>query len=119
MTHWTPPNRGKTSTGTTATTGTLPTMSTPTACVVPANGGTAVPRKSGKNVDPTGGGKGIRNNKALPSPPPTYGPTGIRSTRMFHGPGCPDCGTTSLRTMPSAFGPQDQFRAGAKSVRGN
>lgn len=113
--HWTPPTPGKTSTAPLSS-GQFPTMGRPTggvSYVRPQAGHTASRQGLAKSSDPTIKNKANRSNRQL-NPSQTYGPTGIVTVkRSYHGPGCPDCATTSSRTMPSAFGPQDQFRGGA------
>lgn len=117
MTHWTPPNRGKSDVtssvnvgmggGTTLFSGALSR---------PADGGTSRPRGGGKGEDPTIKDKSHRSQRTTSSSE-TYGPAGVVMVcRSYHGEGCPDCGNGKpMRTMASAMGPQDQFRSGSQT----
>lgn len=115
-THWTPPNRGKTSVSTPLSTGQFPTMGDELHNVrwIRPEAGQSVSRK---NMSKSGGnetGSNTHRSHRLTSTAETYGPTGVvQVKRALHGPGCPDCATTSRYRMPSAFGGQDQFRSGA------
>lgn len=110
--HWTPPNRGKVNVVTSLDYGMGCGTHTAGASAVPVTNGTTVARGGGKSADPTAGGKGTRTNRLNTGE--RYGPTGVvQVARHYHGPGCPDCsGSRSVRTVPSAFGAQDNFRSG-------
>ncbi|MFH9731913.1 hypothetical protein [Streptomyces sp. NPDC017260] len=116
MTHWTPPNKGKTSTSSALSTGQFPTMGDElhrVSWIRPQAGQSASRQglaKSGGNTY----GQNTHRSQRLASTGETYGPTGVvQVKRSLHGAGCPDCATTSHYRMPSAFGSQDNFRAGA------
>lgn len=120
--HWSPPNRTTTSTGTALSRGQFPTMGDEMHRVtwVRPDGGQSTSRQGiSKSGDPTGGGRTRRSHRQT-STAETYGPTGVITVhRVFHGPGCPDCATSGRYRLPSAFGEQDQFRAGkATGYRG-
>lgn len=116
--HWTPPNRGKTSTGTPLSTGQFPTMGDEAhrvSWIRPEGGQTA----SRQGLAKSGGneyGRNTHRSNRVTSAAETYGPAGVvQVKRALHGPGCSDCATVNRYRMPSAFGSQDNFRAGADS----
>ncbi|MFE4527068.1 hypothetical protein ACFRMO_07705 [Streptomyces anulatus] len=117
-THWTPPNRGKTSTSTgSLSAGQFPVMGDElhnVRWIRPQTGQTASRSGMSKSGGNETGSASAHRSQRLASTADTYGPTGVtRIKRALHGPGCPDCATTSRYRMPSAFGDQDNFRAGA------
>ncbi|AZM47771.1 hypothetical protein DMB38_20050 [Streptomyces sp. WAC 06738] len=120
MTHWTPPNRGKTSTGGPVSTGQFPTMGDELHRVtwVRPEGGQSASRQG---ISKSGGGNYGRNthrSHRQTSAAETYGPAGVvQVKRSLHGPGCACCATTGRRPVASAFGSQDQFRAGEATGR--
>lgn len=114
MTHWTPPNSGRTNLVTKLPTGDFTTMpgGGQSFSVVSPQTGTSVKKKTSKSQNPTAGGKANRSNR-LTSTSKTYGPTGVVPMRMeYHGPGCPDCTTKSIYTIPSAFSEKSGFTGG-------
>ncbi|WP_329147330.1 hypothetical protein OIU91_16990 [Streptomyces sp. NBC_01456] len=118
MSHWTPPNKGKTNVVTSLNTGEFPTMSGESHRVTwarPTNG-TSRPRTGmSKSQDPTVKNAGHRSQRTT-SASETYGPAGVVSVaRSYHGTGCPCCATTSSRQIRSAFGEQDNFRSGGST----
>ncbi|MEV7902206.1 hypothetical protein [Streptomyces anulatus] len=120
-THWTPPNRGKTSTSSALSTGQFTTMGDELHAVRwirPQAGQTTSRKGMSKTGGNETGSQAAHRSQRSASTSETYGPTGvIRVKRALHGPGCPDCSTTSRYRMPSAFGDQDNFRAGADTGR--
>ncbi|MFC9505366.1 hypothetical protein [Streptomyces sp. NPDC057002] len=116
MTHWTPPNRGKTSTSSALSTGQFPTMGDElhrVSWVRPQGGQTA----SRQGLSKSGGNENGRNthrSHRTTSASETYGPTGVvQVKRSLHGDGCACCASTGRYRMPSAFGEQEGFRSGA------
>lgn len=115
MTHWTPPNKGKTSTGGPLSTGQFPTMGTDLSNVswVRPQGGHSASRQ---NLSKSGGndyGHNSHRPHRTTSAAETFGPAGVvQVRRSLHGAGCACCATTSRYRVPSAFGSQDQFRSG-------
>lgn len=115
MTHWTPPNRGKTSTSTALSTGQFPTMGDELHRVTwirPEAGQTA----SRQGLSKSGGneyGANTHRPHRTTSAAETFGPAGVvQVKRSLHGAGCACCASTGRYRMPSAFGSQEQFRAG-------
>ncbi|WNI17583.1 hypothetical protein [Actinacidiphila sp. ITFR-21] len=116
--HWTPPNKGRTSTVNSLSTGEFPTMgddSHRVTWVRPTNGISRSRSGLSKDQDPTVKDAAHRSQRTT-SAAETYGPAGVVSVaRSYHGPGCPCCATTSSRKVRSAFGEQDNFRAGGST----
>ncbi|MEV5265227.1 hypothetical protein [Streptomyces werraensis] len=115
MTHWSPPNRGKTTTGGPLSTGQFPTMGDElhrVRWIRPENGQTA----SRQGMSKAGGneyGRNTHRSQRTASASETLGPAGVvQVKRGFHGPGCADCAGPGRYRMPSAFG-REQFNAGA------
>jgi len=120
MTYWTPPNRGKTSTNGPLSTGQFPTMGNElhNPRWIRPEGGQSASRqglsKSGSG-DP---GRNTHRSNRVTTAAETYGPAGVvQVKRALHGPGCACCATTGRRPVRSAFGSQDQFRAGEATGR--
>lgn len=115
MTHWTPPNKGKTSTHGPLSTGQFPTMGDELhqARWIRPEAGQSVSRQGlSKSGDGDLGRNTHRSNRTT-SAAETFGPAGIvQVKRAMHGPGCACCASTGRYRMPSAFGSQEQFRAG-------
>ncbi|MFF3356222.1 hypothetical protein ACFYWN_27050 [Streptomyces sp. NPDC002917] len=118
MSHWTPPNKGKTNVVTSLSTGEFPTMGNESHNVTwarPTNGTSRSRSGMSKSQDPTVKNSAHRSHRTT-SAAETYGPAGVVSvSRSYHGPGCPCCATTSSRQIPSAFGEQDNFRSGGST----
>lgn len=115
--HWTPPNRGK-ETALTSTsnlsTGQFPTMGASEAahaCVVhPVAGQTHGSMVKSMNQNPSDGPHNHRANVALGND--TYGPAGRVQVKRAYAD--PTAGGGGMHKVPSAFGPQDQFRGGTR-----
>jgi hypothetical protein len=111
--HWSPPNRGKETALRTPplNQGEFPTMGCETAhaCVVhPTNGETHGSMIKSMSQDPSAGPHEHRRNVALGSD--MYGPAGrVQVTRAYAD---PTSSGKAMRKMPSAMGPQDNFRSG-------
>lgn len=115
MTYWTPPNKGKTSTNGSLSTGQFPTMGNElhnARWIRPAGGQSA----SRQGLSKSGGGDYGRNthrSHRTTSAAETFGPAGVvQVKRSLHGDGCACCATVSRYRMPSAFG-TGEFSSGA------
>lgn len=118
MSHWTPPNRGKTNVVNSLNTGEFPTMGDESHSVTwarPTNGTSRSRSGLAKGTDPTLKNAAHRSQRTT-SASETYGPAGVVTVaRAYHGPGCPCCATTSSRQVRSAFGEQENFRSGGST----
>lgn len=118
MPHWTPPNRGVSQPLTHLPSGgatpTGPSMGMQFR-VAPTDGGTSVPRTGlSKSADPAGGGKGDRRNVPLGERSGPHGAVQVRRVFTNH-PAAASTGR-SVRRLPSAFGPQENFCSEAAST---